>query len=139
MPTQVRILSAALSKKKVVDIGQIRFIVKKKMRYDSLGDWYDSGKIDVYTGLNKTERLAVAVHELIEMALLHLKGVRQKQVDKWDTKNWTVAFNPKMYDNDARYKAAHRYAEKVERKIIETAGINWKKIRQKSNGLESAQ
>jgi hypothetical protein len=123
-------------KKKVVDIGQVRFTAKKKMRYDTLGDWRDNGKIDIYAGLNKTERMAVAVHELVEMALVHLHGIRQKQVDAWDTKNWTTAFNSKMYDNDMRYKAAHRYAEKVERKIIEAAGINWKKYSKKVMGLK---
>ncbi len=122
--------------KMIVDkLENIHFATRAIMRYETEGDWYDSGYIEVYEGLSPREKLAVGVHELVEMVLLHLQGVTEDMVNEWDTVDTNGAYNPKMYDKDKRYKEAHEFAEIIEKKIIETARLNWKNYSKKMDDL----
>lgn len=115
----------------VDDLTNIQFSVRALMRYETLGDWNDFGNIEVYAGLTKREQLAVGIHELIEMVLLHLQGIRQQDVDKWDFAESGGEYDANMYSRNELYAEAHAFAEMVEKKIIETAGLTWKDYSEK--------
>lgn len=118
------------------DLKDIRINSRKRMRYETLGDYFNFGKIEVYEGMDKVSQLAVAVHELVELVLFSLQGVSQEEVDGWDTSDSGGEYDPTMYDKDPRYKEAHQFAEKVERKIVETAGLNWKEYNEALDKIE---
>src|SRR5258708_9624241 len=116
-----------MGKKKIIDITQIHFTERPVMRYETLGDWFNSGEIEVYKDMSQLEKLAIGAHEMIEMRISRLQGVNEEQVTNWDTKDTNGSYDSTMYDKDERYKKAHEYAETVERKIVEQAGVEWEK------------
>ena len=109
----------------VDDIEMIWFYASHFMEYETLGEWNDMGTIRVYDKLDKVEQLAVGIHELVEMVLLHLRGITAEEVTKWDTEDTDGKYDPKMYDKSPEYKMAHTFAELVERSIIEAADRDW--------------
>ena len=117
------------------NIEDVFFEVKDEMEYETLGDYKD-GVIQVYSGLDKIERTAVAIHELVEMTLLHLQGVTDKMITDWDTEDTNGKFDCDMYTKDGRYAKAHYYAESIEKMIIETAGKEWQEYSDKSDDMK---
>lgn len=112
------------TKRIIDDLENISFAIRDVMHYESLDDYHD-GIIEIYAGLDPVERIAVGVHAFIEMVLLHLKGITDEQITKWDTEDSNGAFNAKMYDKNNTYKQAHQFAEFVEKEIIEWSGRSW--------------
>jgi len=102
----------AKRKRIINDPRQFRFLVSPIMRYETLGDYQEPGTIIVYAKLDAVERLAVAIHELIEFNLLHLQGIREPEIFAWDMNSKNPGtHNEGMYDKNPRYRAAHKYAE----------------------------
>jgi hypothetical protein len=118
------------------DIETLWFHAKNCMDYETLGDWNDAGTITVYDKLDKVEQLAVGIHELVEMVLLHLRGITAEEVTKWDTEDTEGKYDPNMYDKSPEYKAAHTLAELVERSIIEAADRDWDTYSKKCDNMK---
>jgi hypothetical protein len=121
----------------IVDgLAKTKWVVPKSMRYETFGDYDDEGKIELYEGMTDLQRLATGVHELIERVLLHLQGVTAEMVDEWDFGGTGGESDPNMYNKDPRYKAAHRYAQAVERRIVTTAGLSWEEYNKALDDLD---
>ncbi len=118
-------------RRKIFSIGQIRFSTRPIMRYDTVGDWFDTGTIEIYEGLSDIEKLAVGTRMMVEMILLRLQKVNQRMVDRWDMKQ-NGTYDETMFNNDERYKKAYQYARSVECMIVKTAGLTWEEY---SNSL----
>ena len=129
-------LTKAIQRTRIIDkLKDIRFYTKDIMRYETLGDWRDSSKIDVSSTLDEVEQLAVGVHELVEMILLHAKGISQKEVDSWDVGSTDGSYDPNMYSKNKHYELAHNMAETVEKWIIHAYGRNWRSYDDKTKKI----
>ncbi len=127
---------------KITPIEKILFNVSDKMRYETLGDYYFEGQgdqkyliVEVYSKMTPIERKAVAIHELVEQTLLELKGITPAMVDKWDTEDTGGKHDPKMYDKNAHYKAADKFALMVEKEIIKWSGKKWSEYDKKLDDI----
>ncbi len=126
---------------RIIDnLENILFEYKDGMNYETLGDYFDVGPtctiIQVYTGLDEVERLAVGIHELVEMVILHLRGITNEQVTAWDTEDTGGAADPNMYKKSREYEKAHTFAELVEKSIILSADRDWDEYAKKCDEMK---
>lgn len=112
--------------RKVPDISQFTFTIKDIMNYESPDDFDNDGHFELFSGMTDLQRLAVGIHALVEYSIASLLGITADQITKWDTEDKNGAYDPKMYEKNHNYRAAHLTAEMVERLIVEAAGISWK-------------
>lgn len=96
---------------------------KKRMRYDTLGDWPNYDNILVAEMGNEDYELAVGIHELIEAHLCKRNGITPEQVDEFDMK-WEVNTEPGD-EPEAPYAKEHAAATEVEKAVCKALGIDW--------------
>jgi hypothetical protein len=121
--------------KKSLKIKNWKFEVKPVMRYETCGDWYDNGLVQVAKGLDDVETAAVAIHELFERTLLAIKGIGQREIDSYDIVG-DGSYDERMYSKNPIYEKADDMAEKVERMIIAWAGKDWAEYDKKVMNLD---
>lgn len=124
----------------------IRSIPHNNQRYDTSGDYVETnlGKVDVceitVSELNnwKMEAL-VAVHELIEYILVKDKGIKIKDIDKFDidfeNKRKKGNMDEPGDDKKAPYYNEHQIAILFEKELARYLNINWKKYIKEQNKL----
>lgn len=109
-------------------------IPKNEQRYDTCGDWWiekdGEWNIRVTNQDNWKSELAVAIHELIEMALCV-----DRKIDEQVVTNFDMSFeDARMHGHAtgepgdsqlAPYRKEHRFAENIERQVIHELGIHW--------------
>ena len=115
----------------------IHITMSDTMRYDTLGDWYetDDGKshIVVVKMNDPKHALLIAVHELIEAVLCSDRGITQQAVDTFDF----------HYDRDgepgndvlAPYHAEHQFATVVEMLLARELNVDYQQFIDETNGI----
>ena len=104
------------------------------MRYETIGDYFDKNDktfIEVYNLNNEDMNFCVAIHELIEQYLCKKKGIKERDIMKFDLnfeKNRKEGDFSEPGDADSCiYGRQHRFAENIERQLAYELGLNWKK------------
>lgn len=110
----------------------IKFIPHKQHRYDTVGDYYESGQIgtvhvEVSEMFDRRYEFLIAIHELIEMCLCDVSGISNKQIDDFDIgwKDFEDRFGEPGNDPKAPYYEQHQTAMRVEKELAEQMGVNW--------------
>lgn len=107
---------------RLIDYSRIKFKVRKSMRYDDVGDYFDNSIIS-YDIKNPIIRNAIMLHEFIEYTLIKSAGISVSMIDKFDTDEVACEKYQKEYKFYTKY---HRIANNVERHFIENMGMDWK-------------
>lgn len=107
---------------RLVDYSKLKFRVRNAMRYDDVGDYFDSTIIS-YDMKNAVYNNGIMLHEFIEYSLIRSAGIPVSMIDAFDTSETAAKKHPKEYKLYCKY---HRIANNVERHFIENMGINWK-------------
>ncbi|HSA83739.1 MAG TPA: hypothetical protein VLF20_02530 [Patescibacteria group bacterium] len=109
-------------KAKLVDYSKLKFRVKKSMRYDDVGDYFDNTIIS-YDMKNPVFNNGIMLHEFIEYTLIKSAGIPVAMIDAFDTDDKAPAKYPEQYK---LYNKYHRMANNIERLFIENMGLSWK-------------
>ena len=99
-----------------------------KMRYDTLGDWFQTEEgtvmIQVDSKLSEDAQFLVALHELVEWKLCQKRGITQEQVDEFDFSFEPLNDNDEPGDHpDSPYRREHRFAMMIEHLMAHELGI----------------
>lgn len=121
----------------------IENIPHDEQRYPTVGDWQilpnGDVKITVSTMDDWRHMLLVAVHELVEAALCHHRGIEQDVIDQFDMQYETG----RDYGDETEpgsspsspYRAEHTFAENVERLLAGELDVQWEDYEQRINSL----
>ncbi len=112
---------------KLIDYSKIKFKTRKSMRYEDVGDYFDSSII-AYDMKNPIFINGIILHEFIEYTLIKSAGIPVSMIDAFDTDYAAQEKYKKQYKLYCKY---HRMANTIERHFLENMGIDWK-IYQKS-------
>ena len=110
----------------------IKVIPHKKQRYETCGDYYlmDGMQFRI-SRMNKEAEFLVALHELVEWMLIDKKGIKIKDIDKFDIefeKNRKKGNTDEPGDDrKAPYHKEHIFATKIEKMMAKELGLNWDK------------
>src|SRR5258706_7212663 len=107
---------------RLLDYSRIKFEVRKSMRYDDVGDYFNNTIIS-YDIKNPGIRNAIMLHEFIEYTLIKSAGIPVSMIDAFDTDTQAREKHQKEYKFYTKY---HRIANNVERHFIENLGMDWK-------------
>jgi hypothetical protein len=107
---------------KLIDYSKLKFRVKKSMRYDDVGDYFDS-TIIAYDMKNPIFNNGIMLHEFIEYTLIKSAGISVAMIDAFDTDDAAPKKHPEEYKLYCKY---HRMANTIERHFIENMGLSWK-------------
>ena len=117
---------------KLIDYSKLKFRVKKSMRYDDVGDYFDSTIIS-YDMKNPIFNNGIMLHEFIEYSLIKSAGIPVSMIDAFDTDEAA----PKKYPEQYRlYNKYHRMANNIERHFIENIGVSWKDYQKAVYGVK---
>ncbi len=103
----------------------IETIPHSKQRYKTVGDYWKRGNTWEFrvSKMNNDYEFLVIIHELIEAYLTNKRGVKWKDIDKFD-KTFTGSDEPGN-SIKAPYYLEHRFAENIERQLALEMGIDW--------------
>ena len=107
---------------KLLDYSKLKFKVKKTMRYDDVGDYFDDTIVAFDMG-NPVYAQGIMLHEFIEYTLIKSAGIPVDLIDAFDNDPATSKKHKKEYDLYTKY---HRMANNVEREFIKNMGVAWK-------------
>ncbi|HEX8931843.1 MAG TPA: hypothetical protein VF810_01680 [Patescibacteria group bacterium] len=107
---------------RLVDYSKLKFRVKKSMRYDDVGDYFDSTIIS-YDMKNPIFNNGIMLHEFIEYTLIKSAGIPVAMIDAFDTDDEAPKKYPEQYKLYCKY---HRMSNTIERNFIENMGFSWK-------------
>lgn len=120
----------------------IETIDNKDQRYPTIGDYYtdSDGVLQVHVSkMNDKYEFLVVIHELIEQFLTEQRGIRNKDIDKFDMefeKNRTVdSLDEPGDDKKAPYHKEHQFASLIERLLCSELGVDWDAYIKESDGL----
>src|SRR6476659_3292528 len=105
---------------RLVDYSKLKFRLRKSMRYDDVGDYFDK-TIIAYDMKNPIFNNGILLHEFIEYTLIKSAGIPVSMIDAFDTNDAAPKKYPKEYQLYRRY---HRMANTIERHFIENMGID---------------
>ncbi|HVZ67555.1 MAG TPA: hypothetical protein VG917_04830 [Patescibacteria group bacterium] len=117
---------------RLVDYSKIKFRVKKSMRYDDVGDYFDSTIIS-YDMKNPIFNNGIMLHEFIEYTLIRSAGIPVSMIDAFDNNDTAQDRYPEQYKLYCKY---HRMANNIERHFIENMGIDWKEYQKAVYSVE---
>lgn len=106
---------------KLIDYSKLKFRVRKAMRYDDVGDYFDSTIIS-YDMKNPVFNNGIMLHEFIEYNLIKSAGIPVSRIDAFDTDEAAPKKYPEQYK---LYRKYHRMANTIERHFIENMGLKW--------------
>ena len=107
---------------KLIDYSKLKFKMSKSMRYDDVGDYFDSTIIS-YDMKNPIFTNGIMLHEFIEYTLIKSAGIPVAMIDAFDTDDDAPEKYKEQYKLYCKY---HRMANNIERHFIENMGIAWK-------------
>jgi hypothetical protein len=117
-------------------------IPHKKQRYDTVGDWRFRGKellITVSRMKNPDYIFLVALHELVEAWLCFRRGIRERDITKFDKeyeRNRKDGDFSELGDSqNAPYRREHKFATKIERQMAKELRVDWNEYDQTVNSL----
>lgn len=108
-------------KDRLLDFSQLTFEVRKTMRYDDVGDYFDN-KIISYDFEDPVINNAIAIHEFVEYTLIKSAGIEPSLIDKFDTDDTYPDKYPTEY---SLYGKFHEMANMIERQFVENLGLDW--------------
>lgn len=108
-------------KKRLVDYKNLKFRIRKVMRYEDVGDYFGT-TIFAYDMKDDVVNNAIFLHEFIEYTLIKSAGINPAMIDRFDNDPYHWQKFPKEYK---LYQKYHRLANKIERQFIENLGYNW--------------
>lgn len=103
---------------------RIEFVPKITMRYDTLGDFWETDSeivIQIASELPEIEQYLVALHELVELKLCAYRGISNKAIDAFD-----LAYQGEGEpgdDPEAPYRKEHRFAMLIEHLTAHELGL----------------
>lgn len=116
-----------------------RLIIRepRSMRYCSVGDYHKHGgiwSVDTADLRNKYYNFLIHLHELVELALVEKRGIKQTDIDRFDIqweKDEASGKHEKTYpeagdDPAAPYHKEHMFALKFEKEMCRELGFDWK-------------
>lgn len=112
----------------------ITTIPHDQQRYNTTGDYYKTAKgeqiITISDLGNWKYELLIALHEIVESALCHDRGITDKSIDNFD-----MAYEEARKSSDkssepgnqpeAPYHTEHQFATKIERMVAEELEVDW--------------
>jgi hypothetical protein len=110
---------------------EIHSIPYKKMRYPTVGDYFDddSGTHIVVADMqNEDYEFLVILHELVEQYLCRKRGIKEEDISAFDIefeKNRTNGYDEPGDSPDAPYKREHVISSIVERLIAYELNVDW--------------
>jgi hypothetical protein len=116
---------------------KVELIDHVDQRYPTAGDWqYDQdGVLCVRvsnTGI-ELDSILVGIHEVVEAVLCKVHGVREADVDAFDS---TFAGDGEPGEDPlAPYRNEHAVADVVERAVAQAAGVPWAEYNDRVEGL----
>lgn len=116
----------------LIDYSKLKFRVKKAMRYDDVGDYFDSTIIS-YDMKNPVFNNGIMLHEFIEYTLIKSAGIPVDMIDAFDN---DTAAQEKHKEEYKLYTKYHRMANRVERHFIENMGLSWKDYQKAVYGIK---
>ena len=120
------------SQAKLIDYSKLKFRVKKSMRYDDVGDYFDNTIIS-YDMKNPIYNNGIMLHEFIEYSLIKSAGIPVEMIDAFDTDEDAPEKYPEQYKLYSKY---HRMANNIERLFIENMGMYWKEYQKEVYSVE---
>jgi len=109
-------------KKRLVDYVNLKFEIRKEMRYEDVGDYFGN-KIISFDMKDPIVNNSIMLHEFIEYTLIKSAGIPVSMIDDFDTKPETQDIHPEEY---ALYSKFHNMANRVEAQFIKNLGLDWK-------------
>lgn len=116
---------------------EIKTIPHKDQRYPTVGDYWDKGEKQVFRVSdmgNWKYELLVAVHEMVEKALVKHRGIPLADIDRFDQNfEWEREHGMHYPDEEpgfdpyAPYVVEHTFATKIERMIAGELNVDWNK------------
>ena len=113
----------------------IKTIPHKKHRYETVGDYFDKdGKTHILVSdmNNEDYELLVAIHEILEQHLCKKRGIKEKDITKFDIafeKRRAAGKEPEDAEPgdhpNAPYRKEHFFATNIERTVALELGVNW--------------
>ncbi len=107
---------------KLIDYSKLKFKIFKSMRYDDVGDYFDTTIIS-YDMENPIINNGIMLHEFIEYSLIRSAGIPVEMIDAFDTDYEASEKHKKEYK---LYRKYHRMANTIEKHFIENMGMDWK-------------
>src|SRR5579871_928661 len=95
---------------KLIDYSRLKFKLRKRMRYDDVGDYFDTTIIS-YDMKNPIISNAIMLHEFIEYTLIKSAGIPVSLIDAFDNDETASEKYPKEYKLYTKY---HRMANTIE-------------------------
>lgn len=109
---------------------QIEVIEHKAQRYPTVGDWQimsDLLLISVSDTGNWVFNMAIGLHELVEALLCIKRGIKEKDVSRFDIEFEKRGMDEEPGDQpDAPYHIEHGFATGIEHLLVSACGLNWK-------------
>ena len=106
-----------------------------KHRYETVGDYFPKGKEWFFkvSKMNSKYEFLVLIHELTEWFLTQQRGIKEKDITKFDEKFekerslglHTDEEEPGFAD-DCPYRNEHAFATKIEKILADELEVNWK-------------
>lgn len=102
-------------KKYSPDFTDLKFVFSSRIQKGWAGDWNSrTNTVKIHRGLNNVDRHGVIIHEFIEMMMTSLMGIPGYPDPDY-----------KQKIHGERNQLAHDYANKIEKEMLEMAGIDW--------------
>lgn len=106
---------------------EIESIPQSKQRYATLGDYWRAADGALYIKVQEFAdwryEFLIALHELVEEALTHQRGIQEPDIMAFDTAHLD-SDDPGMLP-DAPYHKEHVYATGVEMAMAAMLGVDW--------------
>lgn len=116
------------------------FIPHYKQNYNTAGNYlYLGDKLVFYIStLEKREyEVALLVHEIAEALICNLRGIKEKDITKWDLEH--IESDDPGSIKGAPYYKEHREATRVEMLICKILGIKWSEYSESFSKLKYVQ
>lgn len=119
-------------------------IPHKEQRYPTIGDYFPDRSIpgwqfNVSRLSSPDHEFLVAIHELIEWYLTQKRGIKERDITRFDKeyeKNRKIGDVSEPGDSSkAPYHREHVFATKIERLIAKELGVDWKEYEDDINSL----
>jgi len=99
----------------------------KQQRYDTVGNYYQDifGTNFIVSKMDSDAEFLVLIHELVEWYLTQKRGIKIKDIDRFDMK--FKGEGEPGDDKDSPYRKEHRFATRIEKILAKELGVNWDK------------
>ena len=105
---------------------EVEFINHSQQRYDTAGDYYKDGKKQILK-ISKMKNLdyefSVMIHELIEWYLTEKRGIKEKDIMKFDLEH--INSDDPGCILSAPYHKEHMFSMMIEKLLMKELDVDW--------------